>query len=157
MRKIVIFYIQLLRMKDNGVGYTIDNNIIIILLIIIIECKSWPKNIGNCRYHMKFPWEPRVLEDEVSVMEEIQSESRKTVLKKLSSQYLSVATLGSLYCINFSPSMVLMSSMILWITFTTTYPLMSSKTKLTDLSWNWNIELQTSRTTYATNALVTSV
>lgn len=51
------------------------------------SANHYQKYYGNCRYHVKYPWEPRVLEDEVCVMEEIQTESRKTVRKKLSSQH----------------------------------------------------------------------
>ena len=45
------------------------------------------KYYGNCRYHVKYPWQPRVLETEVFIMEQIQTETRKTVRKKMSSQH----------------------------------------------------------------------
>lgn len=57
------------------------------------------KYYGNCRYHAKYPWEQRVLQSEVSTMEEIQHEERKTVRKKLSSQhgYTGVSVLHELH------------------------------------------------------------
>ena len=45
------------------------------------------KYYGNCRYHVKYPWQPRVLEAEIFTMEQIQTETRKTVRKKMSSQH----------------------------------------------------------------------
>ena len=46
----------------------------------------YQKYYGNCRYHVRYPWEQRILESEVTVMGNIQHEERKTVRKKLSSQ-----------------------------------------------------------------------
>jgi len=63
------------------------------------NANHYQKYYGNCRHHMRYPWELRVLEDEVFVMEEIQTESRKTVRKKLSSQngYTGLSVLHELH------------------------------------------------------------